>query len=238
MATSEFITLTAADGTSMRTYVSRPAGSPKGAMLVFQEIFGINSHIRDVADRYAAQGYLAVAPELFHRFAPGFECGYSPDEVQKGISYLGQLTQPGLEADIKAAFDYASTQAAKVGAVGFCMGGRCAFLAGLTVPLACAVSYYGGGIAPNQFMPGLIDRAAEMKAPLLMFWGGKDGMIPPEAVQSVTNALRAAGKDFANVEFSWADHGFGCDQRGTFNQAAYNQAWPLTLAFLATHLGA
>jgi len=237
MANSEFVTLKVSDGTDMRAYISRPAGNPKGAMMVFQEIFGINSHIRDVADRYAAQGYIAVAPELFHRFAPGFECGYSPDEIQKGIGYLGQLNQPGLEADIKATFDYAKTQAAKVGAVGFCMGGRCAFLAGLTVPVNCAVSYYGGGIAPNQYMPGLIDRAAEMKAPVLMFWGGKDGMIPPSAVQSVTEALRAAGKEFANVEFSWADHGFVCDQRGSFNQAAYNQAWPLTLAFLATHIG-
>jgi carboxymethylenebutenolidase len=237
MANSEFVTLKVSDGTEMRAYVSRPSGPVKGAMMVFQEIFGINSHIRDVADRYAAQGYIAVAPELFHRFAPGFECGYSPEEIQKAIGLMGQLTVEGTEADIHATFRYAQTHAPKVGAVGFCMGGRCAFHAGLIVPVACAVSYYGGGIAPNQFAPGLLGRAAEMKAPVMMFWGGKDGMIPPTAVQSVTDALRSAGKDFASVEFSWADHGFVCDQRGSFNQAAYDQAWPLTLAFLATHLG-
>lgn len=235
---AEFVNLSVSDGTTMRAYVSRPSGTPKGAMMVFQEIFGINSHIRDVADRYAKQGYLAVAPEMFHRFAPGFECGYSEAEIQAAIQHIGKLTQPGLEADIRATFDYVQTQGSlKTASVGYCMGGRCAFMAGLIVPIACGISYYGGGIAPNQFMPGLIDRAAEMKAPMLMFWGGQDHMIPPEAVQSVTASLRAAGKTFANVEFQWADHGFFCDARGSYNKDAAKQAWALTLAFLETHIG-
>ena len=234
---TEFVTVSVADGTTMRAYVAHPEGAPKGAMMVFQEIFGINSHIRDVTERYAQQGYLAVAPELFHRFAPNFECGYSNEEVQKAIGFLSSVTQEGFAADIRATFDWIQKQGSlKTGAVGFCMGGRCAFMAGLTVPLACAVSYYGGGIAPNQFMPGLIDRAAEMKAPVLMFWGGKDHMIPPAAVQSVTDALRAAGKTFANVEYEWADHGFFCDQRGSYNKEAASLAWPLTLAFLENHI--
>lgn len=235
---NEFVNLKVSDGTEMRAYVVHPEGKPKGAMMVFQEIFGINSHIRDVTERYAKQGYLAVAPELFHRFAPNFECGYSNEEIQNAIQYLGKLTGEGLEADIRATFDFIQSQGKlATGSVGYCMGGRCAFLAALIVPIACGVSYYGGGIAPNQFMPGLIDRAGEMKAPMLMFWGGKDGMIPPEAVQSVTGALRAAGKTFANVEFSWADHGFFCNERGSYDKAAAAQAWPLTLAFLETHIG-
>jgi carboxymethylenebutenolidase len=234
----QFIQLNVSDSTSTRAYVARPEGTPKGAMMVFQEIFGINSHIRDVADRYAGQGYLTIAPELFHRFAPNFECGYSPEEIQKAIGMMGSMTRAGLEADIHAAFDWIQTQGSlKTGAVGYCMGGRCAFLANLIVPVACAVSYYGGGIAPNQYMPGLIDRAAEIKAPMLMFWGGKDSMIPPSAVASIADALRAAGKTFANVEFSWADHGFFCDQRGSYNADAAAAAWPLTLAFLGSHIG-
>jgi carboxymethylenebutenolidase len=234
---SEFVSLPVSDGTQMRAYVSRPSGQPQGAMIVFQEIFGINSHIRDVADRFAAQGYLAVAPELFHRFAPGFESGYSNEEIQAAIQLIPKVTPEGLDADTRAAYDWIQSQGRlAAGAVGYCMGGRCAFRASMTVPLACAVSYYGGGIAPNQFMPGLLDRAGEVKAPLLLFWGGKDSMIPPEAVQSVTAALRAAGKNFANVEFSWADHGFFCDARGSYNAEAAGAAWPLTLAFLQTHL--
>jgi carboxymethylenebutenolidase len=233
---NEFVNVKVSDGTEMRAYVSHPEGRPAGAMLVFQEIFGINSHIRDITGRFAKQGYLSVAPELFHRFAPGFECGYSEAEVQVGIQHLGKMTPAGLEADIRAAFDWVQTQGAPpTGAIGYCMGGRCAFLAGLITPLACAVSYYGGGIAPYQFGPGLIDRAAELKAPILLFWGGKDYMIPPEAVQSVTGALRSAKKTFASVEFSWADHGFFCDARPNYDAAASAQAWPLTLAFLESN---
>ncbi len=234
---SGFVELKVSDSTTMRAYVARPDGTPKGAMMVFQEIFGVNSHIRDVADRFARQGYLAVAPEIFHRFAPGFESGYSPDEIQKAIGFIAQMTKEGLEADIRATFEWIQTQGPlKIGAVGYCMGGRCAFTASLVAPVACAVSYYGGGIAPNQFMPGLLERAGEVKAPLLLFWGGKDSMIPPSAVESVTAALRAAGKTFANVEFSWADHGFFCDQRGTYDKTAAASAWPLTLAFIGSHL--
>jgi carboxymethylenebutenolidase len=236
---SEFITFPVNDGSSMRAFVARPDRAPVGAMLVFQEIFGVNSHIRDVTERFAKEGYLSVAPELFHRFAPGFESGYSVDEIQTGIKMLEKLTQEGLAADIRAAYDWVQSQGPlDTGAVGYCMGGRCAFLAGLTVPVVCGISYYGGGIAPSPFMPGLIDRAGEMKAPMLLFWGGKDSMIPTEAVQLVTEALRAAGKPFANVEFSWADHGFFCDARGSYDAAAAAQAWPLTLAFSKTHIGA
>jgi carboxymethylenebutenolidase len=236
----EFIQLPVSDGTQMRTYVVHPEGAPKGAIIVFQEIFGINTHIRDIAGRFAQQGYLAIAPEMFHRFAPNFECGYTPDEVQAAMKLIPSVTREGLEADIHAAHDWLQTHHAglKIGAVGYCMGGRLTFLATSLLPLACGVSYYGGGIAPNQYIPaGLLDRAPEMKAPILMFWGGKDGMIPPEAVQQVTGALRAAGKTFANVEFSWADHGFFCNERGSYNADAAAAAWPLTLAFLKTHVG-
>ena len=103
------------------------------------------------------------------------------------------------------------------------------------MPIACGVSHYGGGIAPNQHSPGLLGRVAEMKAPMLMYWGGKDHAIPASAVQSVTDALRAADKSFANVEYSWANHGFFCDQRGSYDKTAAALSWPHTLAFLEAH---
>jgi carboxymethylenebutenolidase len=118
------------------------------------------------------------------------------------------------------------------------MGGRCAFLAALTVPLACGISYYGGGIAPSPYSPALTGRAAELKAPMLLFWGGKDSYIPPEAIQTVTSALRAAGKTFVSVEFSAADHGFFCDARESYQPEAASQAWALTLAYLESNLAA
>jgi carboxymethylenebutenolidase len=117
--------------------------------------------------------------------------------------------------------------------------GRAAFLASTSLPLQCAVSYYGGGIAPNQFYPlGLLDRAKDVRAPLLLFWGGRDKHIGPEQMRAVTEALRAEGEDFVNVEFSDADHGFFCDARPSFHPRSAEQAWPLTLTFLAQHTAA
>ena len=115
------------------------------------------------------------------------------------------------------------------------MGGRAAVLAAITLPLECAVSYYGGGIAPSQMNPGLLGRVKDLKAPVLLFWGGRDQHIPAEQRNAVTEALRAAGKSYVNVEFSEADHGFYCDARPSYNAVAAKQAWPLTLAFLNTY---
>jgi len=231
---TEYVNLSVDDGTSMRAYVARPEGQPRAGFIVFQEIFGINSHIRDVTERFGRQGYLAIAPELFHRTAPGFESGYT--DMGPGFAQMQQMTDPGLEADIRAAHAWLEKSGqSKIGSTGYCVGGRVSTLAAITVPLACAVSYYGGGIAPSQFNPGLLDRLKDLKAPMLFFWGGLDQHIPPESVQKVIGAVRAAGKAYTNVEFSFADHGFFCDQRGSYNPVAAAQAWPLTLAFLETH---
>ncbi|HLI87005.1 MAG TPA: dienelactone hydrolase family protein, partial [Bryobacteraceae bacterium] len=123
----------------------------------------------------------------------------------------------------------------KICSTGYCMGGRVSTMAAITAPLACAVSYYGGGIAPNQMNPGLLDRLKDLKAPMLFFWGGLDSHIPQESVQKVTAALTAAQKNYTNVVFSFADHGFFCDQRASYNPQAAALAWPLTLAFFETH---
>jgi len=235
---SEFVTVNVSDGTSMRLYVARPTGAaPARGLLVMQEAFGINAHIRDITERFAREGFLAVAPELFHRTGSGFEGRY--DDFGSAMGHLKELRDPNMEVDIKAAHDWLRSNGlpsgSPIAAVGYCMGGRAAVLAAITLPLECAVSYYGGGIAPSQMNPGLLGRVKDLKAPVLLFWGGRDGHIPAEQRNAVVEALRAAGKNYVNVEFSEADHGFYCDARPSYNAVAAKQAWPLTLAFLNTY---
>ena len=234
---SEYVTLNVSDGTSMRAWVAAPkAGGAHPGILVFQEAFGVNAHIRDLAGRFAGEGYLAIAPELFHRTGPGFEGRY--DDFPSAMIHMRGMTDTGMEADQRAAHDWLLANGAgdfRVSTAGYCMGGRAAFLAALTLPLACAISYYGGGIAPSPFNPGLLDRLKEVQAPVLFFWGGLDGFIKPEHVKMVTDGMRAANKPFASVDFSDADHGFFCDERASYQAAAATEAWPLTLAFLKNH---
>jgi carboxymethylenebutenolidase len=234
---SEYVTLNVSDSTTMRAWAARPtAGVAHPGILVFQEAFGVNAHIRDVTARFASEGYLAIAPELFHRTGSGFEGRY--DDFPSAMIHMRSLTDAGMEADQRAAYDWLRANGAgdlPVSAVGYCMGGRAAFLAALALPLACAVSYYGGGIAPNANNPGLLGRVSKLQAPILFFWGGRDKHITVDQIRALTDALRANGKNFVNVEISDADHGFFCDARSTYNPAAAAEAWPLTLAFLKTH---
>jgi carboxymethylenebutenolidase len=155
------------------------------------------------------------------------------------MPHLSGLRDPGLEADFRAAYDWLRANGlaagAPIAAVGYCMGGRAAVLAAISLPLECAVSYYGGGIAPNPRGAGFLNRLTDLKAPVLLFWGGRDAHIPIDQRNAVVDALRAAGKNYVNVEFSEADHGFFCDARPSYNPVAASQAWPLTLAFLNTY---
>src|SRR6266436_3311749 len=181
-------------GLLMRIYVVRPKRAARGGLLVFQEIFGVNEHIRDVTSRFAREGYLAAAPELFHRTGSGFESGYT--DMTPGRTHAQATTVEGLAADIRATFDWwQNSGGAKPGiaAIGYCMGGRVATLAAMTVPLACSVAYYGGGIAPYPFYRvNLIGRISEIQCPILFCWGGLDGFIKPEQVHMVTEAMHAA----------------------------------------------
>jgi carboxymethylenebutenolidase len=199
-------------------------------VLVFQEAFGVNHHIRNVTERFAAEGYVAIAPELFHRTVPaGFEGSYS--DFPAVMPHVKAVTPEGAEADIRAAYDWlgsaAKVQASEISCVGFCMGGRVSFIANSAVRLRAAVSFYGGGIAP-----ALLDRAAKVQAPSLLIWGGLDKHIPTEQRRDVTDALSAEKKIYVNVEFSNADHGFFCDERPSFELKSARQAWALTLEFL------
>jgi carboxymethylenebutenolidase len=235
-----WVTLQVADGGAMRTFTARPqAAPPRAGLLVFQEAFGVNAHIRDVTERFAREGYHAVAPELFHRTAAGFEGAYDNfDAIQP---HIRALTDQGLEADVQCAYAWLAASfcgaASPIACLGFCMGGRVSFLTNSGLPVKAAVSFYGGGIAPNSRSPGLLDRAGSLHAPQLLFWGGLDKHIGPEQRQAVTEALHKAGKPFVNVEFSDADHGFFCDARASYNPAAARQASALTHAFLNQFLG-
>jgi carboxymethylenebutenolidase len=238
---TEFVTLNVADGTSMRAFVAAPegGGAKLPGMLVFQEAFGVNGHIRDVTQRIARLGYVAIAPELFHRTAPpGLEGSY--DNFPAVMPHVAALKDEGLEADIRAAHEALQSRRGidgeRIACIGFCMGGRVSFLADLILPLRAAISFYGGGIAPGPRGAGLLGRAKELHAPILMFWGGLDKHIGPEQHRAVADALRAAGKKYANVEFSDADHAFFCDARASYNAAAAEQAWALSLAFLKSKL--
>ncbi len=232
---TEKVTLSVADGTAMAAYVARPRGGQKRpGLLVIQEAFGVNAHIRDVTERFARQGYVAISPEMFHRTAPGFECPYGA--LDKALAEMQAMTETGMEQDLKAAHDWLKNQpdvqAGKIGGIGYCMGGRAAFLANATLPLQAAVSYYGGGIAP-----GLLGRAGALHGPMLLYWGGLDKYILPEHHRAVADALTQAGKPFVNVEFAHADHGFFCDDRPVYHPDAAAQSWALTLAFFRSTLG-
>ena len=227
---NEFVELSVNDGTRMRAYVARPKTSgPLPGILVMQEAFGINSHIRDVTNRLAKEGYVAIAPELFHRTGPGFEGDYT--NFPSVMPYMKALTIAGEEADVRAASGWLQSQPdvdqSKLFSVGFCMGGRISVLANTILPLRASVSFYGGSIVAE-----LLDRLPQMHSRVLFFWGGLDKHIPVEQRQKVLDTLRANRKSYVNVDFSDADHGFFCDQRASYQPEAAKQAWTLMLEFL------
>lgn len=225
---SSYTTLHVSDGTDMRAYVARPTSNDlRAGMLVFPDAFGLHQHNRDIVDEWARRGFVAIAPELFHRTAEGEPGAYG--DIAAVMPHIRALTSEGLIADATAAFEWLAREGgvdpARIAAVGFCMGGRTAFLANSALPLAAAISYYGGSIAPS-----LLDRAATLHGPQLFLWGGQDRGILPEQRRAVADAVRAAGKHFVDVEFSWANHGFATQHNP--DPAAARQASALVTAFL------
>jgi carboxymethylenebutenolidase len=225
------------DGTTMQAYVSMPEGKgPFPGVIVLQEAFGVNGHIRNVTDRVAKEGYVAIAPELFHRTAEvGLEIAYNTD-FSLIMPHFQAMTPEGMSADMKAAFDWLQTQSNvkhdKIGSIGFCLGGRASFLANATLPLSAAVSFYGGRT------DALADRAKDLHAPQLFFWGGLDKHILPENIDTVINAVKKANKPYTNVVISYADHAFHCDDRPSYNKQAASEAWAMSMAFFKNNLQA
>ena len=218
------IELTAADGFRLSAWRAEPASEPLGAVVVAQEIFGVNSHIRNVCDGFAADGYLAIAPALFDRYERGVDIGYTPPDVAKGRELKSQAQIEPALLDIDAA-RAAVASAGKVAVIGYCWGGFVAWMAAARVPgFACAVPYYGGGI---------LDAAAEQpRCPVMAHFGERDSGIPVAGVRQ----LMARHPD-AQIFIYDADHGFNCDQRAAYNPAAAKIARERTLDFLRRYVG-
>ena len=220
----ETIRLRAADGFELSAYRAAPSGTPRGGLVVIQEIFGVNGHIRRVADGYAADGYLAIAPALFDRIEPGLELGYGQDDIERGRGLKARAPTDAALRDISAARD-AATAAGKVGVVGYCWGGYLSWLSATRLDgFAAAVSYYGGGIGSV---------AVEMpRCPVLLHFGEKDHAIPPSEVEMV----RKAHPDL-EIHVYPAGHGFNCDERGSYDPESARLARERSLAFLRRHIG-
>jgi carboxymethylenebutenolidase len=225
----QFTDIKAADGQAIPAYVAQPKGQAKGGIVVIQEIFGVNAHIRNVTDGYAEQGYLAIAPAIFHRVKPDVELGYEQDDMQQGMALktaTEALPSPGVMQDIQAAIRYAS-QAGKVGIVGFCYGGLLTWRSACTLQgLAAAVPYYGGGVTtPDEV-------ARQPKCPVLAHFGDQDHWIPLESVEAFRKAHPGV-----EVHVYHANHGFNCDHRASYNAEAAKLARERTLAFFGKHVG-
>lgn len=218
------LSLTASDNHRLGAYRADPAGAPKGGIVVAQEIFGVNHHIRNVCDRLAAEGYCAVAPALFDRFVRDFESGYSPDEVANARKYLTQIDWDAMLRDMAAAVTELK-DAGPIGVIGFCMGGSIAYLCATRLnDLKASVCFYGGQIV--KFAD------EKPKCPVQMHFGEKDAGIPLTDVE----AIREKRPEADVHVYPGAQHGFHCDERASYDAPSSALAWTRTLAFLQTHM--
>jgi carboxymethylenebutenolidase len=222
-------------GKTMGAYLALPDTSQKAPVIfVLQEAFGVNAHMRDVTERFAREGFIAISPELFHRTAPhGFEASYT--DLPTVMPHVNAVTPETLKPDLTAVYEFLKTlpqaDLTKIASIGYCMGGRATFYANSFLDLKAAISYYGGGIAQKY-----LQFTKDQKAPILLCWGGKDTHILPEHIHAVEAALKKENKSFVNVVFGDADHGFNCDARAQYHAPSAAQAWKLTLEFLKNNL--
>jgi len=218
------ITLTAKDGHKLGAYVAEPQGKPKAALVVVQEIFGVNNHMRRVADGFAKEGYLAVTPALFDRVRPGIEIGYTPEDVENGRNIRAEVKLDDTLQDLQAAIDEAKKSGLKLGIVGYCWGGGLAFIAATRLNgLSAAVGYYGGLVAAH---------ANEMpKVPVVLHFGEQDHSIPMSDVEKVKKAHPEI-----TIFVYKSGHGFNCDERGSYDAGAAKVALDRTLKFFGEHL--
>ncbi len=217
--------LTSADGTQIPAYEARPAGKARGAVVVLQEIFGLNSHIRAVADGYAQDGYYALAPATFQRVRPGVELGYTADDIAQGreLKAAAEAVKQAVLQDVQAAITEAA-QHGKVAVVGYCWGGLLAWRAASALKgLSAALPYYGGGMH--------LELSAPLRCPVMAHLSDDDATVPADGVAALQKAYPEV-----QVHIYAAHHGFNCDQRGAWNAQAAALARERTLQFLAQHL--
>ena len=219
----DFTTIMARDGHEFQAWLAAPPGRPRGALVVIQEIFGVNGHIRAVADGFATQGYTVIAPSLFDRVRRGIQLGYTAADVQEGAGYRSQITPETALKDIAAAVAVVRNSG-RVGSVGYCWGGTLSYLAACQLPVSCAVVYYGKVSAYLDQKP---------RCPVEYHYGAADKSIPPDDVEKA----RAAAKDPASVYvYEGAGHGFNCDQRDSYDPQAAALARSRTLEFFARYV--
>jgi carboxymethylenebutenolidase len=220
-------------GGPMPAQLARPdTGGPFPAVIVVQEAFGLNAHIEAVATRIAGEGYVTLAPDLFHRGGPGRTARY--DDLPTALTLMGELTDEGIGEDVGAAVAFLETQpsvrADRIGITGFCMGGRVTYLAACALPgkIKAAVPFYGGGIP--------IDRTATLQAPVLAFFGEDDAFIPLDQVRALEAEAKRLGKSVDVVVYPNAPHGFFCEERDSYRPEAAADSWKRLIAFFAKHL--
>lgn len=229
---SEMVQISAPDG-KMRALLARPAGSGKHpAAVVVMEAFGLNEHIKNVAKRIAAEGYVALAPDFYYREKDAV-VGY--DQLPEAIRLMQSLNDDKIVQDVDAVIRYLKAQdsvrADRIGITGFCMGGRISFLAACeSKDLRASAPFYGGGIG------GLLDRAQKLGCPVLLFFGDQDPFIPNEEVEQIRSTLAKPGKPAEVKVYPGAQHGFFCDERSSYHPEAARDAWQRLLDFFARHL--
>jgi carboxymethylenebutenolidase len=240
--TEDGVTIPTPDG-PMAAFRALPArGEPAPAVLVFAEAYGVDDHIESVCRRFARAGYVAIAPELYHREGRGITAGY--DDFDRVRPLLATLTNAGIEIDARAALAFLRSDAAvsptRIAAVGFCIGGFAAFLAACRTDVAASICFYGGGIAqkrPGRGIEPLLDEAGAIARPVLAFFGADDTSIPAADVDAISERLHRLGKTFEIVVYPEAGHGFFNDARTSYRADAAVDAWNRTLVWLASHLG-
>lgn len=219
----DFTTIMARDGHEFQAWLAAPPGRPRGALVVLQEIFGVNGHIRAVAEGFAAEGYTVIAPSLFDRIRRGIQLGYSATEVHEGAGYRSQLVAETTMKDVAAAVAVVRNSG-RVGVVGYCWGGSVAYLSACQLPVSCAVVYYGQVAAYLDQKP---------RCPLMYHYGSQDKSIPAKDVEKTRAAAQAPEAVFV---YEGAGHGFNCDQRESYNPQAAALARRRTLDFFDRYI--
>jgi carboxymethylenebutenolidase len=218
------IKLKASDNFQLGAYRADPVGAPKGAVVVIQEIFGVNHHIRSVCDRLAGEGYVAIAPAIFDRVEPNFTSGYSPDEIAIARKFVANPDWAAMLRDTEAAID-AVKDTGPVGIIGFCLGGSIAYAAATKLSgLSAAIGYYGGAVV--RFADD------KPKVPTQLHFGEKDAGIPLADVETI----KTKRPDVEIFVYPGAQHGFHCDERASYDKTSADMAWPRSMAFFAKHL--